>query len=85
MTIAKISGQGLTSIAILVALLWACVLGERVIGERARTSAAETLAAMRNLRNQNRPARWTAPRRSPDGTPEGRGPRGVQAGPIRIL
>jgi hypothetical protein len=70
MTIAKISGQGLTSLAILVALLWACVIGERVISRRARTSAAETIEAMRNLRNQNRPARSTAPVLTPHARPK---------------
>lgn len=50
MTAAKITGQGLTSIAVLVALLWACVIGERMIGARASTAAAETLRAMRALR-----------------------------------
>ena len=30
-----ITGQGLTALAILVGLLWACVIGERVIVRRA--------------------------------------------------
>jgi hypothetical protein len=53
-TIAKISGQGLMSIALLVALLWACVIGERIVAVRASTGAAETLRAMRALRTRNR-------------------------------
>ena len=54
MVIAKITGQGLTSIAILVALLWTCVIGERLIVRRAHASAAETLRAMRRLEVKNR-------------------------------
>ncbi len=56
--IAKITGQGLTSIAVLVALLWACVIGERVIAGRANAGAAEVYDAMRTLRlkKQREPA-----------------------------
>ena len=55
MAIAKITGQGLTSIAILVALLWTCVVGERLIVRRANASAEETLRAIRLLAIKNRP------------------------------
>ena len=63
MAIAKITGQGLTSIAILVALLWACVIGERVIARRAATGAAQAVQAMRILRLQNRRQPAAAPGR----------------------
>ncbi len=54
MAIVKITGQGLTSIAILVALLWACVIGERVIVRRAEAGAAQVSLAMRTLRMKQR-------------------------------
>lgn len=54
MAIARITGQGLISIAILVALLWVCAIGERVIVERANLQAAQTLRAMRSLQIKNR-------------------------------
>ena len=64
-TIAKITGQGLTSIAIVVALLWACVIGERVIAARASAGAAETLRAMRALRVRNQRDPVSIPTRPP--------------------
>jgi hypothetical protein len=54
MPVVKITGQGLTSIAILVALLWTCVIGERVIAGRAGAGAAQVVRAMRELRLKNR-------------------------------
>lgn len=61
MTIAKITGQGLTSIAILVALLWACIVDERLLAHRARAGMADTLEAMRTLRLKNRHEPVAAP------------------------
>jgi len=63
MPVAKITGQGLTSIAILVALLWTCVISQRVILGRATGGAAQVVRAMRELRLQNRrqPAATPAP------------------------
>jgi len=52
--IAKITGQGLLSIAILVALLWTCVIAEHVIAGRAAAGATEVVRAMRELRLKNR-------------------------------
>jgi hypothetical protein len=52
--IARITGQGLTSIAILVMLLWVCVIGERVIVDRANAETTEALRAMRSLQLKNR-------------------------------
>jgi len=52
--VAKITGQGLTSIALLVALLWTCVIGERFILRRAADDAAQVMQAMRELRLKNR-------------------------------
>ncbi|MGC9950001.1 MAG: hypothetical protein ABSF64_26845 [Bryobacteraceae bacterium] len=54
MPVAKITGQGLTSIAILVALLWTCVIGERVMLGRANDDALRVMHGMRELRLKNR-------------------------------
>jgi hypothetical protein len=54
MPVARITVQGLTSIAILVALLWTCVIGERVILGRANADAVEVIEAMRDLRSRTR-------------------------------
>jgi hypothetical protein len=59
--IARITGQGLTSIAILVTLLWACVIGERLITTRANSGTSEALRAMRVLRIKNRREPAAAP------------------------
>jgi len=67
--IAKITGQGLTSVAILVALLWACALGERVIMRRADAEAAQVLNAMRVLRTRQRRQPAAAPARPLAGRP----------------
>ena len=61
--IAKITGQGLTSIAIVVALLWACALGERLVIRRANAEAAQVLSAMRVLRTRQRRQPAAAPAR----------------------
>ena len=47
MALAKITRQGLLSIAILVAILWACILTERRI---TATSRIETYRALRDMR-----------------------------------
>jgi hypothetical protein len=47
MAVAKITRQGLTSIAILVAILWGCLLAERYL---TRTSQMETYRALRQIR-----------------------------------
>jgi hypothetical protein len=52
--IARITGHGLTSIAILVVLLWACAIGERVIVDRANAETSEALREMRSLQLKNR-------------------------------
>ena len=61
MAVAKITGPGLVSIAILVALLWTCIIGERVIARRASAANEQTLRAMRALRIKNLRAPATAP------------------------
>ena len=61
--VAKITNQGLASIAILVVLLWTCIMGERAILRRANADAAQMIRAMRELRikNQRQPAAAPAP------------------------
>jgi len=51
-------------IAILVAMLWSCIIGEHVIARRGEADAAETMRAMRALRMNNR----REPAASPAGT-----------------
>jgi len=62
---AKITGQGLTSIAILVALLWTCVICQHVVLGRATADAAQVMRAMRELRLKNRREPAAAPVRPP--------------------
>jgi hypothetical protein len=70
--IGKITRQGLTSIAILVLLLWACAIGERVIVNRANAATTDALRSMRSLQLKNRrqpaatPARPTPRRLRPE-------------------
>jgi hypothetical protein len=47
MAVAKITRQGLTSIAILVAILWGCLFAERYL---TRTSQIETYRSLRQIR-----------------------------------
>ena len=63
--VAKITGHGLMSIAILVALLWTCVIGEHVILGRANSGAEEVVRAMRELRFKSRRHPAAIPARRP--------------------
>jgi hypothetical protein len=47
--LAEITKQGLASMALVVALLWGCILGERAIVHRADRETAQALQAMRSL------------------------------------
>jgi hypothetical protein len=47
MAIAKITREGLVSIAILVAILWGCILAERIL---TRNTTMETYRVMRQIR-----------------------------------
>jgi hypothetical protein len=51
MPIAKITGQGLAAIALSVALLWSCLIGERVMVRRA---SIERTLVMRDLERMQR-------------------------------
>lgn len=65
---ANITGQGLASMAILVSLLWSCVIGQRVILRRANACAGEAIRAMHEMQMKNRrvPAAVPAPRLHPE-------------------
>ena len=47
MAIAKITREGLVSIAVLVAILWGCILAERILTRR---TSLETYRVMRQIR-----------------------------------
>lgn len=64
-SVVKITGQGLVSVAILVALLWTCLIGERIVFGRAADDAAQVMRAMRELRLKTRREPAAAPARSP--------------------
>lgn len=51
MPIVKITGQGLSAIALSVALLWGCLIGQRVIERRA---FAERALVLRDLKRMQR-------------------------------
>ncbi len=70
MALARITSQGLASITVLVMLLWACAIGERVIVDRANAETIEAMRAMRSLQRQNR--------RQPVATPAHPTPRRLQ-------
>jgi hypothetical protein len=61
MTIAKITGQGLYAMAFSVALLWACLIGERVMVHRAVAERTRVLQEIEQLQRQRRPTPVTAP------------------------
>jgi len=63
--VAKITGQGLTSIAILVAFLWTCVICQHVILGRANADSAQVMRAVRELRLKNRRQPAAMPARPP--------------------
>ena len=55
MPIAKITGPGLAAIAVSVALLWGCVIGQRVMVHRAYTERARVLRDVERLQRLLRP------------------------------
>jgi hypothetical protein len=61
MAVAKITGQGLAAIAVVVCLLWACLLAERFTLARAHAETALNVRALKRLR-AIRPAHRPAPR-----------------------
>ncbi len=63
MALARITGQGLTAIALLVALLWACLVGEHVIVRNANQVAWRALYEnhVMQMRRQAQPVRVPTP------------------------
>jgi hypothetical protein len=61
MPIVKITGQGLSAIALSVALLWACVIGERVTAQRAFAERARVLRDISRMQRRQRSQPASAP------------------------
>jgi hypothetical protein len=61
MPIAKITGQGLYAMAFSVALLWSCLIGERVMVQRAVAEQTRVLHEIEHLQRQRRPMPVHAP------------------------
>lgn len=55
MPIARITGQGLFAIAFSVALLWSCLIGERVLVHRAIAERTQVLRQIQQLQRHRRP------------------------------
>jgi hypothetical protein len=53
MPIAKITGQGLAAIALSVALLWSCFIGERLMVRHASARQAQLLRELHLLQRNN--------------------------------
>ena len=54
MLFARITGQGMSAIALSVALLWGCLIAQRVITRTAADGRARALQEIRTLRLRNR-------------------------------
>jgi hypothetical protein len=65
MAIAKITGPGLAAIGVSVALLWGCVVGERVMLNRAFTERARVMHDVQTLQRKQRPERVSSPLQKP--------------------
>ena len=57
----KITGQGLFAIACSVALLWGCLIGERVMLRDAATERVKVFREMEQLQHHTRPTPVSAP------------------------
>jgi hypothetical protein len=61
MPIVKITGQGLSAIALSVALLWGCLMGERVAARRAFSERAKVLRDISRMKRRQRTQPVSAP------------------------
>ena len=61
MPIVKITGQGLSAIALSVALLWGCVMGQRAVARRAFSERAQVLREISRMRRRQRTHPVSAP------------------------
>ena len=59
--LARISGVGLMSMAALVAILWACILGERLIVDRANREFSRAIVEIRQLQLKKQAEPASAP------------------------
>lgn len=62
MAVAKITGEGLSAIAVLVVLLWGCLVGEHLIVRRANLEVRRVLHQVRLLRMKRQVVPVSAPR-----------------------
>ena len=69
MPVAKITGQGLSAIALLVALLWTCLIAETHIVRQANDGCAQALDGLRKLRRHAAPQPVSVPNPYPRLTP----------------
>jgi len=69
MPIAKITGQGLLAMACSVALLWGCVIGERVMWRNADSRRVRVFREMEQLQKNPHPAPVSVPMPSPFSRP----------------
>ena len=54
MPIAKITGQGLAAIALSVALLWACFIGERLLVRHTLRQQAQVMRELHQMQRDHR-------------------------------
>jgi hypothetical protein len=61
MPIAKITGQGLAAIALSVALLWACFIGERLLVRHTLDQRAQLMRELHQMQRDHRAQPVSAP------------------------
>ena len=61
MPIVKITGQGLSAIALSVVLLWGCVMGQRAVARRAFSERAQVLREISRMQRRRRSQPVSAP------------------------
>ncbi|HUK19576.1 MAG TPA: hypothetical protein VLW65_24310 [Bryobacteraceae bacterium] len=61
MPVVKITGQGLSAIALSVALLWGLLIGERSVARRANAGRAQALEELHRLRRRVAPQPVSVP------------------------
>jgi hypothetical protein len=66
MPIARITGQGLAAIALSVALLWACFIGERLLVRQTLQRQAQVMRELQQMQRDHRaePVSSPAPHRT---------------------
>ena len=63
MPIAKITGQGISAIALSVALLWGCWIATRITMDRSLTERARVMRDLERLQRKHQPQPATNPLR----------------------